>query len=156
MKRDKDGKKIFTPFRTQRLDLKTGKAIETIDIDIASDMRIGQDLRKELRESMTRWMWYAQLKEHAHTAMKQERYRQHKIFEDVYDNLRMLNPKLSETQVKNKVHCSEEWRRQTEKYMRWRDRYRMLHELCIALKERNDNLRTLESSERRERDGHYE
>lgn len=156
MKRDEKGKRVFAPFQTQRLDVRTGKAVETIHIDIAADMSIGVDLRKELRTSMTTLMWYAQLKEHAHAAMKQARYRQHKTFEDTYDEIRAQNLKLSETQVKNRVHLSPAWRLRTEKYMKWRDRYRMLHELCVALKERNDNLRTLESSERRERDGKYE
>lgn len=151
----KPPKKKFAKFVTQSIDWKTGKPKETIEIDIAADMKIGHDLQKALRTSMTTLSWYQQLKEMAHAKMKEAKYRSHLTAERVYDEVRGLNPKLSETQVKNKVHLSTEWIKYIERYMKWRDRYRMLHELCVALKERNDNLRTLEASERREREGAY-
>lgn len=147
-------KRVFSPLETQRIDSR-GKPIDTVHIDIAEDMRIGRDLQKALRTSMTTWAWYAQLKEQAHAKMKQAKYRQHRISEVIYDDIRSQNPRMSETQVKNKVKLDKRWLKRTEAYMKWRDRYRMLHELCIALKERNDNLRTLEASERREREGAY-
>lgn len=152
----KPPKRTFAPFQTQRLDVRSGKPIETIDVDIAADLRIGHDLQDELRKSMSTYTWYAQLKEHAHAAMKMAKYRQHQASERIYDEVRALNPKMSETQVKNKVHLHTKWLKRTRSYMRWRDRYRMLHELCTALRERNDNLRTLEATERREREGKYE
>lgn len=149
-------KKKFSKFTTERIDFSTGKTIEKIQIDISRDLRIGRDLQKQLKTSMHTLGFYLQLKEMAHAKMKQMKYQSHQVFEEIYDEVRIAHPKLSETQVKNKVHLSAEWRKRTERYMRWRDRYRMLHELCIALKERNDNLRTLESSERKERDGGYQ
>jgi len=148
-------KKTFAPFHTERVDMRTGKVLERIDIDIAADMKIGHDLQKELRTSMSTLAWYAQLKEQAHAKMKQAKYRSHQAHETVYDEIRSTSPKLSETQCKNKVRLSPKWRKWIERYMKWRDRYRMLHELCVTLKERNDNLRTLESSERKERTGAY-
>lgn len=148
-------KREFLPFSTQRIDPKTGRIIDTVHIDIAADMAIGHDLQRALRKSMTTWAWYSQLKEQAHAKMKQAKYRVHCMYEKVYDELRQQHSKMSETQVKNKVHLDRRWRRRTRRYMLWRDRYRMLYELCVALKERNDNLRTLESSERREREGAY-
>lgn len=148
-------KKTFSPFRTGRIDWRTGKVIEWIDLDPAADLRVGRDTQKALKTSTHTLGWYMQLKEMAHTKMKQEKYKSHQIFEEVYDEIRSQSAKLSETQVKNKVHLSPDWRKRTEKYMQWRNRYRMLHELCIALKDRNDNLRTLESSERKEREGAF-
>lgn len=148
-------KRVFSPFATQCIHPRTGKPTETIHVDIAADMKIGRDLQKALRTSMTTWVWYAQLKEQAHAKMKQAKYRQHRVGEEIYVEIRAQNLRMSETQIKNKVHLDKRWLKRTERYMLWRDRYRMLHELCIALKERNDNLRTLESSERKEREGAY-
>ncbi len=147
--------KKFSRFRTERIDFRTGKVIERIALDVAKDLRIGHDIQKQLKTSMSTWAFYAQLKEMAHAKMKHAKYRSHQISEEIYDEIRTANPKMSETQCKNKVHLSPTWRKWTERYMKWRDRYRMLHEFCIALKERNDNLRTLESSERKEREGAY-
>jgi hypothetical protein len=129
--------------------------LETINVDIADDLRIGRDLQKALRTSMTTLGWYLQLKEQAHAKMKQAKYRSHRTFESQYDVLRTLHPKMTETQIKNKVHLTRKWRKRIERYMVWRDRYRMLDVLCHALYERNQNLRTLESSERKERLGAY-
>lgn len=144
----------FSPFSTQRID-STGKPIETVHIDIANDMRIGRDLQKALRTSMSTWAWYAQLKEQAHVMMKQMKYRVHCTTEELYAEIKEASPKLTETAVKNRIHLDSRWRKRMRRYMRWRDRFRMLQELCTQLKERNDNLRTLEASERRERGGAY-
>lgn len=150
----KPPKRTFAPFQTQRLD-KRGKPIETIDIDLGADLRIGHDIQKALRTSMATYAWYAQLKEQAHAAMKQAKYRSYRSAETLYDEIKTKNPKMTETQVKNKIHLSRQWLKRTRAYMKWRDRHRMLHEICVALKDRNENLRTLESSERSERSGKY-
>lgn len=147
--------KTFSPFRTGRINWRTGKVIEWIDLDPAADLRIGSRTQKQIKTSTHTLGWYMQLKEMAHVKMKQAKYRSYQISEEIYDEIRAQSPRLSETQVKNKVHLSKAWRKQTEKYMTWRDRYRMLSDFCTALKERNDNLRTLESSERREREGTF-
>jgi hypothetical protein len=126
-----------------------------VHIDLGRDLHIGRDLQDELRSSMERFGWYVQLKEQAHAMMKQKAYNAHCLEEEIYDEVRAQHPRLSETQVKNKVHLDKRWRKRTRSYMRWRDRYRMLSDICVALKERNENLRTLESSERAERAGRY-
>lgn len=146
--------KTFTAFQTERLD-KEGNVIETMDIDLANDFHIGRDLQKALRTSMPTLMFYAQLKEQAHAAMKQQKHLSYRIEEKIYDEIRAVSPRLSETQVKNKIHLDKRWLRRIRKYMHWRDRYRMLHEIVSALRDRNENLRTLESSERAERAGKY-
>lgn len=147
-------KREFAPFFTQQLD-KNGKPAGLVRIDLDADLRIGHDLQKSLKTSMHRYGWYIQLKEAAHRMMKQKAYEAHCLEEEIYDEVRSVNARLSETQVKNKVHLDKRWRKKTKAYMKWRDRYRMLNEICIALKERNENLRTLESSERHERLGRY-
>lgn len=148
-------KREFSPFRTERVDMRTGKVLEKVDIDMRADLKIGHDIQKALKTSMETFGWYTQLKEQAHAKMKQAKYKSHQISEEIYDEIRTQNARLSETQVKNKVHLSPKWRRMIERYMKWRDRYRMLDAICKALYERNQNLRTLESSERKERDGTY-
>lgn len=143
--------KAFPYVETQRLD-KNLTPLETVVLDVKADMSIGNDLVSELRDSAGLLAWYALLKEHAHEAMKQAKYRMHKRFEAKYDDIKAETPKMTETAVKNAVHRDSKWRRYTEKYMKWRYRYRMLNELCNAMTERNNNLRTLEASKRKERD----
>lgn len=147
--------KTFSSFRTGRIDWRSGKVKEWIELDPAEDLKVGRDIQKALKTSTHTLGWYMQLKEMAHAKMKQAKYKSHQISEEIYDEVRSAHAKLSETQVKNKVHLSPAWRKKIEIYMQWRDRYRMLNELCVALKDRNDNLRTLESSERKEREGAF-
>ena len=155
MKLHKEKKRTFAPFVTERVN-ERGEVIEKVEIDLADDLRIGRDLRRALKTSMSTLGWYMQLKEQAHAMMKHWRYLAHRREESAYYEIRVDNPKLSETAVKNRVHLDKRWLKRIKKYMLWRNRYRMLSEVCVALKERNDNLRTLESSERKERDAHYE
>jgi len=145
----------FSPFATERIDARTGKPIETVHIDIAADMRIGRDLQKALRTSVSTWAWYAQLKEQAHAKLEQCKDRLEHVGAVIYEEIRSTNPKLTETNVKNKVKLDERWQKANKSCRKWSARHRMLHEICVQLKERNDNLRTLESSERKERDGAY-
>jgi len=146
--------RTFAPFFTQQLD-KRGKPAGIVHIDLERDLVIGRDIQKALKTSMSRYGWYVQLKEQAHTMMKQKAYEAHCLEEEIYDEIRSVHAKLSETQVKNRVHLDKRWRKKTRAYMKWVTRYRMLSDICVALKERNENLRTLESSERHERLGKY-
>jgi len=148
-------KKKFSTFTTERIDFRTGKTIEKLSVDVARDLKVGTDIQKALRTSAHTLGWYMQLKEMAHAKMKHAKYRAHLVAEEKYDEIKLANPRMSETYVKNKIHLSPAWRKCIRRYMKWRDRYRMLSEFCVALKERNDNLRTLESSERKEREGAY-
>lgn len=143
----------YAPFTTYRVDAK-GYAIkdEPITIDIGADLKIGRDLQRALRENARLLGWYSQLKEHAHIGMKQAAYRAKCREEDVYEQIRDDNTRMSETQVKNKVHRDPKWRKLTERYMTWRNRFRMLDDICRIMHARNQDLRTLESSERSERE----
>lgn len=145
----------FSPFSTQRIDARTGKPIETVHIDIAADLRIGRDLQRQLRRSVSTWAWYAQLKEQAHAKLEDCKDKLEHVGAVIYDEIRTANPKLSETNVKNKVKLDERWQKANRRCRKWNARHRMLHEICVWCKERNDNLRTLESSERQERGGKY-
>lgn len=148
-------KREFSPFSTQRIDARTGKPIETVHIDIAADMRIGRDLQRELKRSVSTWAWYAQLKEQAHAKLDALKERLEHVGAVVYDEIKTANPKLSETNAKNKVKLDERWQKANRRCLKWSMRYRMLCEICTLSKERNDNLRTLEASERKERDGAF-
>lgn len=156
MKVREEPERTFAPFVCWQLTVRNGKRKwSKVTINVEEDLRVSKDLQRALRKSMTTLGWYMQLKEFAHARMKRAMFRVHSAEEEIYDDLRREHAKLSETQVKNKVRLQPRWRKLTERYMHERDRYRFLSDIVVALKERNENLRTLESSERAERQGKY-
>jgi hypothetical protein len=146
----------FAPFTTKQMVVR-GEKIDwkEVTIDLENDLKIGRDLQKQLRTSMSTYGWYAQLKEHAHAAMKQAEFAQTRANAKLYAKLREKFPKVTETQIKNKVVLHKRYVKCAKRLLMWQERFRMLDNICYSLKERNDNLRTLEATERRERDGKY-
>lgn len=147
----------ISPLTTQQaFSRRDGKRVwKTITVQIAEDLRIGRDLQKALRTSMSTFVWYAQLKEQAHAQLKQVEHDLDALYDEIYDTLKPLHPKTTETALKSKIHLDERWRKLAKRRLLWQSRYRMLDVYTFALRERNDNLRTLEATERSERNGKH-
>lgn len=146
-----DGK-TFPTFVTFRLD-ENYKPVERVEIDVRNDFAVRKmSLQTELREVAGLQAWYGMLKEQAHSMMKRKRYAWHKEHERYADKVRTEFPKANVGDVKNKVNLQPKVRKAIERYMLWRDRHRMLHMLHEAMRDRHQTLRTIEASERKERE----
>lgn len=144
-------RRAFTLLVTERLDETLENIVEEVQIDVKADFVIGPDLMKELADSPGILAWYTQLKEQAHAMMKKARYREHSLREDMYNEIKSANARMSETAIRTQIYQTSKMRKRVERYMLWATRYRQLHELCEAWKVRNENLRSMETSMRRDR-----
>lgn len=144
--------KYFSVFVTERLDMETLEPVERVTIDPAKDFPIGPDLRRELRDSPGVLAFYGTLREQALAKKKHCRYKWLKLHEKLYEQLREEHPKLSETGLKVKINRDKGVLHWIEQYMLWSRRHGMLDMLYDAWAERHQTLRTLETSQRGERE----
>lgn len=78
----------------------TGRVIE---VDPQRDAKVSSDLTRELMRIAPLYSWYVQLRDCAETRLREARYMEHCVDEDVYDELRAKNPKVTETTIKMAV-----------------------------------------------------
>ena len=86
----------------------TGRIIE---VDPQKDAKIRYSLTRELEHMGPLYSWYVQLRDCAETRLREAKYLEHCADEDVYDELRAKNPKVTETTIKMAVRTDARMRK---------------------------------------------
>ena len=129
----------------------TGK---TIEVDPQKDAKI-TDLNRDLVRMGPLYSWYAQLRDRAETRLREARYLEHCADEDVYDELRTKNPKVTETTIKMAVRKDPRMRKAFRERMDAEDMHEKLKSAVDTMVQKGyalTNLTNLYKTERSMKD----
>jgi hypothetical protein len=137
-------KKLFWDNREvgpiKAIHLATDKVIEVYP---QKDCRIGSDLDQEFtRMSAVLSYWHA-LRDHAQKHLREAQHEEHNTSEDLDEEVRMKNPKQTETAIKLAVKRHPQMRKAFRKRMDAEDMYTKLKGQCDALIEKKWSLQGL-------------
>lgn len=122
-----------------------------IEVDPQKDAKIGSDVNKELRRQGALYYWYLQLRDVAEERYREARFVEHKMEEDLDEELRATLERATETTVKMAIRRDPRMR---DVYRARMDAKTMLAKLESAVKAIDTKgwmLRSLANDNRSER-----
>lgn len=126
----------------------TGKIIE---VDPQKDAKISSDLTRELMRLSALYNWYCALRDRAETRLREARHLEHCAEEDVYDELRAKNPKVTETTIKMAVRKDPRMRKAFRERMDAEDMFEKLKSAVDTMVQKGYALTNLTNLHRNER-----
>ncbi len=126
----------------------TGKIIE---VDPQKDAKVSSDLTRELMRIGPLYGWYAQLRDQASTQLREARYVEHCVDEDVYAELRAKNPKATETVIKMAVRKDPRMRKAFRERMDAEEMHEKLKSAVDTMVQKGYALTNLTNLHRTER-----
>lgn len=126
----------------------TGK---TIEVDPQKDAKISSDLDKELKRMPALYSWYCSLRDRAETRLREARHLEHNTEEDIYDELRAKNPKVTETTIKMAVRKDPRMRKAFRERMDAEDMHEKLKSAVETFVQKGYMLTNLTNLHRQDR-----
>ncbi len=126
----------------------TGKVIE---VDPQRDAKISSDLDAELRRLPALMSWYLSLRDTADKHLREAKHEEHNAEEDLYEEMRIKNPKGTETAIKMAVKKHPRMRRAFRARMEATDMHQRLKSQVLAIEEKRWSLMGLVKSSMMER-----
>ena len=118
----------------------TGKVIE---VDPQKDAKISSDLDAELRRLPALLSWYLALRDTAEKRLRDAKHEEHNAEEDLYEEMRMKNPKATETTIKMAVKKNPRMRKAFRDRMDAQDMHQRLKSQVGAIEEKRWSLQAL-------------
>jgi len=122
-----------------------------IDVYPQRDARIGSDLDQELRRLPGVMSWWVALRDGAKKHLNEAMHEEHNTSEDLYAEVRVKQPKATETTVKMAVKAHPRMRKAFRARMDAEDMHRRLESQCVAIGEKRFMLTNLTKTAQMER-----